>query len=76
MKGHAYSITAIKDAKLGSGLAAFFKCEKVKLVRLRNPWGQKEWTGAWSDGSEEWKAVNDGEKEEMGLTVENNGEFW
>lgn len=25
------------------------------LMQLRNPWGQKEWTGPWCDNSETWK---------------------
>lgn len=24
------------------------------VVVLRNPWGDSEWTGKWSDGSKEW----------------------
>jgi hypothetical protein len=25
-----------------------------RFVLIRNPWGQSEWTGPWSDGSREW----------------------
>ncbi|GIK06975.1 hypothetical protein Aspvir_002628 [Aspergillus viridinutans] len=41
-ENHSYSIM---DAKEVDGR---------RLLRLRNPWGKKEWTGAWSDGSEQW----------------------
>ena len=51
VKGHAYGVTAVKTVKLGAaGMLAVFNKEKIHLVRLRNPWGEKEWNGAWSDG--------------------------
>ncbi|KAH3848959.1 calpain-5-like [Dreissena polymorpha] len=76
VKGHAYSVTAVKEIKLGKGLLAFFKRETLEMVRCRNPWGETEWNGAWSDGSQEWKEVSEGRKKEIGLTFDDNGEFW
>uniref|UniRef100_A0A8C6L406 Calpain 6 n=1 Tax=Nothobranchius furzeri TaxID=105023 RepID=A0A8C6L406_NOTFU len=76
VKGHAYSVTAVKRVRLGHGLLAYFKNETIPLIRMRNPWGKIEWKGAWSDGSEEWSKVGDAERGNLGITVEDDGEFW
>ncbi|KTG03001.1 hypothetical protein cypCar_00034087 [Cyprinus carpio] len=47
----------------------------VQLVRIRNPWGQVEWTGPWSDNSKEWNSVQPEEKAKLDYSGE-DGEFW
>ncbi|XP_028626478.1 calpain-5 isoform X1 [Grammomys surdaster] len=76
VKGHAYAVTDVRKVRLGHGLLAFFKSEKLDMIRLRNPWGEREWTGPWSDTSEEWQKVSKSEREKMGVTVQDDGEFW
>ena len=39
---HAYSIMEAREIK------------GHRLLKVRNPWGEGEWRGAWSDGSEQW----------------------
>ncbi|XP_036300945.1 calpain-3 isoform X3 [Pipistrellus kuhlii] len=68
VRGHAYSVTGLDETT--------FKDEKVKLVRLRNPWGQVEWTGSWSDGWKDWSFVDKDEKARLKHEVAEEGEFW
>ncbi|KAL4646962.1 calpain-5-like [Arapaima gigas] len=76
VKGHAYAVTDVRRVRLGHGLLAFFKSEKLNMIRMRNPWGEKEWNGPWSDSSEEWQKVSKSEREKLGVTVNDDGEFW
>ena len=50
---------------------------ELGLVRLRNPWGDSEWTGPWSDDSPEWNQLNDTDLK-AGLDFKNkvDGEFY
>lgn len=58
---HAYSIL---DAKSYDG---------QHLLRIRNPWGNTEWKGDWSDQSSKWTAAA---KKALGHTIDNDGTFW
>ncbi|KAK9510521.1 hypothetical protein O3M35_005286 [Rhynocoris fuscipes] len=73
VKGHAYSITRVQYIDIATPNVS----GKIPLIRLRNPWGNEaEWNGAWSDKSQEWRFIPQSKKEEIGLTFENDGEFW
>ncbi|XP_039386147.1 calpain-9 isoform X2 [Mauremys reevesii] len=68
IKGHAYSVTGIDEVT--------YQGRKVQLIRPRNPWGQVEWNGRWSDNSSEWQSVSPSERKRLCQTVLDDGEFW
>ncbi|EPY90221.1 calpain-12 [Camelus ferus] len=67
VKGHAYSVTGTHKVSLGF--------TKVRLLRLRNPWGSVEWTGAWSDSCPRWDALPTEWRDAL-LVKKEDGEFW
>uniref|UniRef100_A0A673XTJ1 Calpain-1 catalytic subunit n=1 Tax=Salmo trutta TaxID=8032 RepID=A0A673XTJ1_SALTR len=67
VKGHAYSVTGVEEVE--------FKGSPTKLLRIRNPWGEMEWTGAWSDNSREWAGVDPSVRARLYNRSE-DGEFW
>jgi len=51
IQGHAYTLI---DAYDFSKITNDERYKNLKLVKLRNPWGQGEWTGKWSDKDKLW----------------------
>ncbi|XP_045530250.1 calpain-B-like isoform X5 [Pieris brassicae] len=73
IRGHAYSVTRVKYVDIETP----GRSGKIPLLRLRNPWGNEaEWNGPWSDKSPEWRFIPESEKDELGLTFDDDGEFW
>ncbi|KAJ3585632.1 hypothetical protein NHX12_014351 [Muraenolepis orangiensis] len=77
VRGHAYGVTGVRkvwraeDKPLRhSGMS------RLLMVRMRNPWGTTDWTGAWSQRSQEWQQLSRTEREKMGIQVRDVGEFW
>ena len=66
--GHAYTLLQVVQLTGKSN---------EKLVRLRNPWGNTEWSGDWSDSSRKWTSDF---RKQCGMEGNNNnnndGSFW
>ena len=45
---HAYTFIRTYNVNTEKGIE--------RVVKLRNPWGNGEWSGAWSDSSKKWNA--------------------
>ena len=65
--GHAYAILGLQDVVVRGGVTT--------LVKLRNPWGQGEWRGAWADDAPEWDA-EPRLKQDLLQRAEDDGVFW
>ncbi|CAJ1395150.1 unnamed protein product [Effrenium voratum] len=66
IKGHAYTVLSAYSSEGG----------KVKLVKVRNPWGNEaEWEGDWSDKSEMWDKYPDIAKA-VRFEAKDDGTFW
>lgn len=59
--GHAYSVLRAVEY------------EGNRLLMVKNPWGETEWNGPWSDGSKEWTAEA---IQKLDYKFGNDGIFW
>ena len=65
---HSYGVLDIAIVKLPA-----LQDVEEKLIKLRNPWGDFEWTGDWSDQSANWTPEI---KKQLNYQEENDGSFW
>ena len=60
---HSYGIMDIRDTK------------NLRLIRIRNPWGEGEWKGTFGDEDEEWDKHR-GLKDELNYEFGKDGTWW
>lgn len=64
--GHSYGLIGVVEIRDRFD-------DPVQLIKLRNPWGDFEWNGDWSDDSDCWTEET---KKIAGWTNENDGTFF
>ena len=64
--GHAYTVLGTKVLTDANG-------NKIKLVKIRNPWGTEDYKGAYSDNSDKWTPAL---RTQAGSVIKNDGEFF
>ncbi|CAG9317152.1 unnamed protein product [Blepharisma stoltei] len=63
--GHAYAVIDTKEVTSRRG--------KEQILQIRNPWGNQEWKGDWSDSSDLWTPQL---KKQCGWSNSDDGTFW
>lgn len=70
LSGHAYGILKMEECDIAGKDA-----DECRFVQARNPWGKREWVGAWCDKDQHWEdypAV----KEQLNPSFGDDGTFW
>uniref|UniRef100_A0A669D7F5 Calpain-3 n=1 Tax=Oreochromis niloticus TaxID=8128 RepID=A0A669D7F5_ORENI len=52
------------------------KDTRIRLIRLRNPWGFVLWKGPWSANSKEWSTISAADRENLKKQTIEASEFW
>lgn len=88
VRGHAYTVLSAREITKPANISAEEERAalkagrkrrtkeadgKLRLLKLRNPWGSQEWNGGWSDGSKEWTPDV---MKELDHTFGDDGIFW
>ncbi|EAR84269.2 calpain family cysteine protease (macronuclear) [Tetrahymena thermophila SB210] len=70
INGHAYSLLGAYEVTSQGRV--------TRLVKLRNPWGEREWTGDWNDSDTKLHQLNPDDKRAIGMheRAENDGIFF
>lgn len=66
VSAHCYSVLDLKIVSLKEN-------NEERIIKLRNPWGHKEWTGDWSDDSDKWTPEL---RKNLEVTSKDDGIFW
>lgn len=67
--GHAYSLLAVRSVKTVKG------DKTINMCKVRNPHGESEWTGRWSDQSDMW-GKHPNVKKSLKFKPKDDGTFW
>jgi hypothetical protein len=62
---HAYAVIDAQEVEARHG--------SERILMIRNPWGQQEWTGDWSDNSSKWTPEL---KAQLNWESSDDGRFW
>ena len=75
LRRHIYSVLDVREFEISSSRGG--SGERLKLIKLRNPWGKKEWKGAWSNRWPHWPAHVKAQVVEVNASTQTgDGCFW